>query len=103
MLKLRIKNNSKLLVICIYVSMSIYVLVVIEDYYHNVVIANPDLYFKATFGVFAIVVFGFVIFLLVKMSKPFGNMLLKTFGVDVKEKEKPVTKDKEVAASREHE
>lgn len=62
--------------------MVIYIVVVIEDYYEKVVVANPDLWFKLTFGTFTILLFGLVIFLLVSISPQLRRLLFRTFGAE---------------------
>jgi len=81
-IKMKIKNGAKTFAVCVYISMIIYMVVVIEDYYQKVVIANPDPSFKLYFGTFAILFFGFLIFLLV-MSSPFlRRLLFRMYGAD---------------------
>jgi glucan phosphoethanolaminetransferase (alkaline phosphatase superfamily) len=62
--------------------MIIYIVVVIEDYYEKVVIANPDIGFKLTFGIFIILIFGLLIFLLVMSSPQLHRLLFRMFGAD---------------------
>jgi uncharacterized membrane protein YagU involved in acid resistance len=80
--KEKIKNGVRTYATCVLIALIIYIVVVIEDYYEKVIVANPDLWFKATFGTFIILLFGLVLFLLVSFSPQLRRLLFKTFGAE---------------------
>lgn len=64
--------------ICVLISAILYMFVVIENAYQNLLKENADKYILTVW----ILLFGLVIFLLVKISPPFGKLLFRMFGVD---------------------
>lgn len=78
----RIRNGLITYVTCVLIAMIIYVVVVIEDYYEKVIVANPDFWFKLVFGSLAILLFGLVLFLLVSFSPQLRRLLFRMFGAE---------------------
>ena len=73
-----IKKGFATYLICVLISGIIYMVVVIENAYQNLLKENADKYILTVWILF----FGLVIFLLVKISPPFGKLLFRMFGVD---------------------
>jgi hypothetical protein len=84
--KQKIKNGMRTYITCVFIALIIYVVVIIEDYYERVVIANPDLSFKLTVGLFTIFSFGFALFLLVSSSPQLHRLLFRMFGAEEESK-----------------
>jgi len=75
-------NGVQTYITCVFIAMIIYIVVIIEDYYEKVIIANPDQWFKLTFGLLTILFFGLMIFLLVSFSPQLHRLLFRTFGAE---------------------
>ena len=73
-----IKKGFATYLICVLISAIIYMVVVVENAYQNLLKGNADAYTLIVWILFI----GFLIFLLVKISPPFGKLLFRMFGAD---------------------
>jgi hypothetical protein len=78
--KQRIENGVKIFVTCVYISAVIYLVAVITDAYTKYVITVKDQLSQILFSLFSIVLFGFLIFIAVMVSKPFRRFFFRAFG-----------------------
>jgi len=79
-----VKKNLATYLMCVLISAIIYLVVVIENAFQNLLKGNADAYTLIIWILFI----GFLIFLLVKISPPFGKLLFRMFGAD-KDKGEP--------------
>lgn len=77
-MKLRIIDNVRILILCVAISLIIFLVVVIENTYQNLIKGNADAYSIALVTFFI----GLIIFLLTKISPLFGKLILKMFGAE---------------------
>jgi glucan phosphoethanolaminetransferase (alkaline phosphatase superfamily) len=76
----KIENGVKIFATCVYISAVIYLIAVITEAYTKYVLTVKDLSFQILFSILAIAFFGFLIFIIVMVSKPFRRYLFKAFG-----------------------
>jgi hypothetical protein len=81
-LRQRIKENLELFATCIYIAMSIFLVQVVGSAFQKYVIENKDPLSQVLMAIFSIALWGFLIFILFKISSPFRKFLLRMFGVD---------------------
>lgn len=86
-LRQKIKENSELFAICIYIAMSIFVVQVVSYAFQKYVIEGTDLLSQIIMAIFTIILWAIIIFVLVKISSPFRKFLLRMFGVDTNKSE----------------
>lgn len=80
-LKKIIKENSQLFVIGIYIAFAIAITQVISSQIQKYFIDNTNYLSAFIMFIFIVVMYGFFIFILVKISSAFKNFLLRMFGV----------------------
>jgi uncharacterized membrane protein required for colicin V production len=82
-LKQKIKNSVKIFGICVFIVTSIYIVQTIGYSFEKYVIeSDKGLVNQVLTGIFGMVMWGFVIFFIVMISRPFRNFFLKWFNVD---------------------
>lgn len=76
----KIENYVKIFITCVYISMVIYLLAVITYAYTEYVITDGDLVSQISYAILSMLLFGFLIFIIVMVSKPFRRILFRAFG-----------------------
>jgi hypothetical protein len=95
-LKRKIRENSEILSTCIYIAFAIAITQVVSSQIQKYYIDNTNYFSAFIMFIFIVVMYGILIFILVKISKPFRNFLLRMFGVESETlKENPDKQNKE--------
>lgn len=76
--KQKIINGVRTFLICVVISLIIYMVVVVENSYQNLLTENADSY-TVIFWIFFV---GFLIFLVVESSPLFHKLFFRMFGAD---------------------
>ena len=89
-LRKKVKENSKLFVTCSYIALVIALTQIISSEVQKYYINNTNPFSAFLMLIFLILLYGFLIFILVKSSVAFRKFLLRMFGVEA-EPSKPET------------